>query len=70
MNDILIPATEDIIAVTKLGFLLAPISTPYTLVLGYMAMYVDEGPQRDTFTPSPYVIIEHVDTPTITPSRA
>jgi hypothetical protein len=63
MNDILIPATEDILAVTKLGFLLAPISTPYTLVLGYMAMYVDEGVQRDTFTPSPYLIIEHVDAP-------
>jgi len=59
MNEILIPATEDIIAITKLGFLLAPISTPYQLVMGYMAMTVDEGPQRDAFTPSPYLIIEH-----------
>ena len=59
MNEILIPATEDIIAVTKLGFLLVPITTtPYKLVLGYMAMYVDEGVQRDSFTPSPYLIIE------------
>jgi hypothetical protein len=58
MNEILIPATEDIIAVTKLGFMLAPISTPYKLVIGYMAMTVDEGVQRDSFTPSPYLIIE------------
>lgn len=59
MNEILIPATEDIIAVTKLGFMLGPVSTPYTLVMGYMTMVVDEGPQRDSFTPSPYLIIEH-----------
>jgi hypothetical protein len=59
MNEILIPATEDIIKVTQLGFLLAPVSTMYTLVLGYMAILVDEGPQRETFTPSPYLIIEH-----------
>jgi len=59
MNEILIPATADIIAVTKLGFLLAPVSTSYKLVLGYMAMFVDEGPQRASFTPSPYLIIEH-----------
>jgi hypothetical protein len=59
MNEILIPATEDIIKVTQLGFLLAPVSTPYTLALGYMAIFVDDGPQRETFTPSPYLIIEH-----------
>jgi hypothetical protein len=59
MNEILIPATEDIIAVTKLGFMLGPVSTPETLALGYMTMVVDEGPQRDSFTPSPYLIIEH-----------
>jgi hypothetical protein len=59
MNEILIPATKDIVEVTKLGFLLAPISTPYKFVLGYMAVYVDEGAQRDTFTPSPYLIVEH-----------
>jgi hypothetical protein len=59
MNEILIPATEDIIAVTKLGFLLAPVSTPTTLTLGYMTLVVDEGAQRETFTPSPYLIIEH-----------
>jgi hypothetical protein len=59
MNEILIPATKDIIAVTKLGFMLAPVSTPYTMVMGYMTMIVDEGVQRTSFTPSPYVIIEH-----------
>jgi len=59
MNEILIPATEAIIAVTRLGFLLAPVSTSYTLVMGYMAMFVDEGPQRTSFTPSPYLIVEH-----------
>jgi hypothetical protein len=59
MNEILIPATKDIVNVTTLGFLLAPISTPYKFVMGYMAVYVDEGVQRDTFTPSPYLIVEH-----------
>jgi hypothetical protein len=62
MNDILIPATEDIIAVTKLGFLLAPVTQPlYAMKIGYIAVYVDEGPQRDTFTPSPYLIVEGID---------
>jgi len=62
MNEILIPATEDIIAVTKLGFLLAPITDSlYEMKIGYMAVYVDEGPQRDTFTPSPYLIVEGID---------
>jgi hypothetical protein len=59
MNEILIPATQDIIAVTKLGFMLGPVSTTHTLVMGYMTMNVDEGPQRTSFTPSPYVIVEH-----------
>ena len=59
MNEILIPATEDIIAVTKLGFLLGPCSETRTLQLGYYTMFIDEGPQRNSFTPSPYVIVEH-----------
>ena len=59
MNEILLPATEDIIAVTKLGFLIAPISDMlYDLTLGYMGVYVDDGSQRRTFTPSPYLIVE------------
>ena len=58
MNEILIPATEDIIEVTKLGFLLGPSSTPITLSLGLKYFYIDEGPQRNSFTPSPYVIVE------------
>ena len=61
MNEILIPATEDIIAVTKLGFLLAPSSTLVELSLGPHYFFVDEGPQRDTFTPSPYLILERKD---------
>src|SRR6188768_1692354 len=64
MNEILIPATEDIIAITKLGFLLAPVTEVlYTIQLGYMAVYVDDGPQAKTFTPSPYIIIEGIDDP-------
>jgi hypothetical protein len=64
MNEILIPATEDIIAVTKLGFLLAPVTDVlYTMKLGYMAVYVDDGPQRKTFTPSSYLIVEHTADP-------
>ena len=58
MNEILIPATEDIIEVTKLGFLLAPSSTPVTLSIGIHYFIVDEGPQRNSFTPSPYVLVE------------
>ena len=58
MNEILIPATEDIIEVTKLGFLLAPSSTLVTLSLGIHYFIVDEGPQRNSFTPSPYVLVE------------
>ena len=59
MNEILIPATKDILEITQLGFLLAPITGEYTLVMGYMTLMVEEGVQRDTFTPSPYLIIEH-----------
>ena len=59
MNEILIPATKDILEVTKLGFLLAPITGSMTLAMGYMTFTVEEGIQRDTFTPSPYLIIEH-----------
>ena len=58
MNEILIPATKDIIEVTKLGFLLAPSSTPVTLSIGVHYFIVDEGSQRDSFTPSPYVLVE------------
>ena len=58
MNEILIPATEDIIAVTKLGFLLGPSSTLMELKLGPTFLIIDEGPQRNSFTPSPYLIIE------------
>jgi hypothetical protein len=62
MNEILIPATEDIIAVTKLGFLLGPITDVlYEMKIGFMGVYIDEGPQRDTFTPSPYLIVEGID---------
>jgi hypothetical protein len=59
MNEILIPATKDILEVTQLGFLLAPIDGSYELVLGNMTFPIEEGVQRDTFTPSPYLIIEH-----------
>jgi hypothetical protein len=59
MNEILIPATEAIVEVTKLGFLLAPIDGSYTLVMGDMTFPIKPGPQQDTFTPSPYLIIEH-----------
>jgi len=59
MNEILIPATKDILEVTQLGFLLAPITGMMQLGMGYMTFTVEEGVQRDTFTPSPYLIIEH-----------
>jgi hypothetical protein len=59
MNEILIPATKDILEVTQLGFLLAPIDGSYELVMGDMTFPIEEGVQRDTFTPSPYLIIEH-----------
>jgi hypothetical protein len=59
MNEILIPATADIIAVTKLGFLLAPIEGLVTLAPGDMSFQIEMGAQQVTFTPSPYLIIEH-----------
>ena len=59
MNEILIPATKDILEVTQLGFLLAPVSGLMELAMGYMTFTIEEGVQRDTFTPSPYLIIEH-----------
>jgi hypothetical protein len=59
MNEILIPATKDILEVAKMGFLLAPIDGLYTLVMGDMTFPIKPGVQQDTFTPSPYLIIEH-----------
>jgi len=59
INELLIPATEAILEVTKLGFLLAPSSSSVLLEIAVKTFVVNEGPQRDTFTPSPYVIVEH-----------
>jgi hypothetical protein len=62
INEILIPATKDIIEVTKFGFLLGPSSSSVKLEIGPKTFVIDEGSQRDTFTPSPYLIIEHTFT--------
>jgi hypothetical protein len=59
MNEILIPATEDILEVTKMGFLLAPVAGLMEIALGYMTFQIEPGVQQDTFTPSPYLLIEH-----------
>jgi len=59
MNEILIPATQDILEVTTLGFLLAPVTGLMTIGMGYMTFQIELGPQAATFTPSPYLIIEH-----------
>jgi hypothetical protein len=59
MNEILIPATKDILEVTKMGFLLAPVAGLMAIGLGYMTFQIAPGVQQDTFTPSPYLIIEH-----------
>ena len=58
INEILIPATEDIVEVTTLGFLLGPSTSSVLLEIGEKIFTITEGPQRDTFTPSPYVIVE------------
>jgi hypothetical protein len=58
INEILIPATEAITEVTTLGFLLGPSTSSVKLELGNKIFVITEGPQRDTFTPSPYVIVE------------
>lgn len=58
INDVLIPATEMITEVTQLGFLLAPSSSSVLLEIGLKTFLVDEGPQRGSFTPSPYVLVE------------
>ena len=60
INEILIPASEDIVEVTTLGFLLGPSTSSVILELGVKVFTITEGPQRETFTPSPYVIVEHV----------
>ena len=40
--------------------MLGPCSETRTLQLGYYTMFIIiEGPQRNSFTPSPYVIMEH-----------
>lgn len=59
INEILIPATQDIIEVTKFGFLLGPSSSSVKLELGQKTFVINAGAQRDTFTPSPFLIIEH-----------
>jgi hypothetical protein len=58
INEILIPATEDIIAVTTLGFMLGPSTSSVRLEIGMKTFIITEGPQRASFTPSPYVIVE------------
>lgn len=58
INEILIPATEDIIETTSLGFMLGPSTSSVLLELGVKVFTIIEGPQRETFTPSPYVIVE------------
>ena len=58
INEILIPATEAITEVTQLGFLLGPSTSSVYLEIGVKQFIIIEGPQRETFTPSPYVIVE------------
>ena len=58
INEYLIPATEAITEVTELGFLLGPSTSSVRLELGQKTFIITEGPQRDSFTPSPYVIVE------------
>jgi hypothetical protein len=58
INEVLGPAAERISRIAELGFLTVPASVTRTLAADTVISFVmDEGDQRDLFTPSPFVAI-------------
>ena len=59
INDVLLPASERIQSYTTLGFLVIHSDSENTLVEGQQRLFIaNEGPQRDLFTPTPFVTIQ------------
>lgn len=63
INEVLLPSVERIQKLTSLGFLLAPSSSSVALSVAQKTFILDEGDQRDLFTPSAYVAIEATGDP-------
>jgi|HubBroStandDraft_3_1064219.scaffolds.fasta_scaffold00326_15 microcystin-dependent protein len=63
INEVLLPALEQITAAATLGFLLVRSSTEGALIAdGRIQFLIDEGPQRDLFTPTPFVAVQRQST--------
>ena len=63
INEVLLPALEQITAAATLGFLLARSSTEGSLIADERIQFVvDEGPQRELFTPTPFVAVQRCST--------
>ncbi len=63
INEVLLPALEQITAAATLGFLLARSSTEGSLIADERIQFVvEEGPQRDLFTPTPFVAVQRFST--------
>jgi microcystin-dependent protein len=63
INEVLLPALEQITAAATLGFLLVRSSTEGSLIADERIQFVvDEGPQRDLFTPTPFVAVQRHST--------
>ncbi len=64
INEVLLPALEVITLAAELGFLLVRSSTEASLIPDErIHFFVEEGPQRDLFTPTPFVAIQRTSTP-------
>jgi microcystin-dependent protein len=63
INEVLLPALEQITAAATLGFLLARSSTEGSLIADARIQFlVEEGAQRDLFAPTPFVAIQRQST--------
>ena len=63
INEVLLPALEQITAAATLGFLLARSSTEGSLIADERIQFVvEEGPQRELFTPTPFVAVQRSST--------
>ncbi len=62
VNEALIPAFRKVQELAELGFLSATSSTPTEFALGERALVLDEGAQRDLFSPSPFLAITREST--------
>jgi microcystin-dependent protein len=63
INEVLLPALEQITAAASLGFLLARSGTEGSLIADERIQFMlDEGPQRELFTPTPFVAVQRTST--------